>query len=86
MLCAIIRAQRKKERGEKTMTAKELVHIAKSIGATEITKENINSSITKDVTICSTQGKYGVKAVLFRAADGKYYYICKPYGFIYKFI
>ena len=68
------------------MTTKELIHIAKTIGATEIVSEENASTIDVDKIICSTQGSYGVNAILFKATDNKYYYIGKPYGFIYKLI
>lgn len=68
------------------MTTKELIHIAKSIGATEIVSNDTANEIERDKIICSTQGVYGVHAILFKATDNNYYYIGKPYGFIYKFI
>lgn len=68
------------------MTTKELIHIAKSIGATEITDNTVADTITNDVTICSTSGTYGATSILFKATNGNYYYIGKRYGFIYKFI
>lgn len=68
------------------MTTKELTHIAKNIGATEIANEDTANAVEKAITICSTHGSYGVTATLFKATDNKYYYICKPYMFIYKFI
>lgn len=68
------------------MTTKELVHIAKNIGATEITDNDTANAVEKAITICSTHGIYGVSATLFKATDNNYYYIGKPFSFIQKFI
>ena len=68
------------------MTTKEIIHIAKNIGAIVIVDEKTANAVEKDIVICAAQGKYGIKAILFKATDGKYYYVDKPFCFIYKFI